>query len=131
MDNLTFLIDDLKKDTVVNEINLKEKSLQMPAIKAKWVARLINHKNALYALEKKKKNKIKDIVPKIKDTIPVKLSENYIKEKAEDTSEISNLNNEIDEERQIIDFLERTEKVISSMSYDISNIVKIVQLETL
>ena len=36
----------------------------------------------------------------------------------------------IADEKLIIDFLERAEKIFSSMSFDISNIIKIVQLET-
>jgi hypothetical protein len=131
VDNLTLYIDELKKDTIVNEINLKEKALSLPAIKAKWVARLINHKNNLNNLERKKKNIIKDAIPKVRESLPVKLSDNFIKEKAEDTTEVSTLIREIEETRSLIDFLERTEKVISSMSYDMSNIIKIVQLETL
>ena len=81
MDNLTLYIDELKKDTIVNEINLKEKALSLPAIKAKWVARLINHKNNLNNLERKKKNIIRDAIPKVRESLPVKLSDNFIKEK--------------------------------------------------
>ena len=131
MDNLETYIDELKKDTVVNEINLKEKALLLPGIKAKWVARLINHKNTLIRLERKKKNLIKDTIPKVRDSLPVRLSVNFIKEKAEDTTEVNLLINEIEQEKSVIDFLERTEKIISSMSFDMSNIIKIVQLETL
>jgi hypothetical protein len=129
--NITLYIEELKKDTIVNEINLKEKALSLPAIKAKWVARLINHKNNLNTLEKRKKNIIRDALPRVKESLPVKLSDNFIKEKAEETTEVISIVKDIDEEKMIIDFLERTEKVISSMSYDMSNIIKIVQLETL
>ncbi len=131
MVNITLYIEELKKDTIVNEINLKEKALSLPAIKAKWVARLINHKNNLNTLEKRKKNIIRDALPRVKESLPVKLSDNFIKEKAEETTEVISIVKDIDEEKMIIDFLERTEKVISSMSYDMSNIIKIVQLETL
>jgi len=129
--NITLYIEELKKDTIVNEINLKEKALSLPAIKAKWVARIINHKNNLNILEKRKKNIIRDALPRVKESLPVKLSDNFIKEKAEETTEVISVVKDIDEEKMIIDFLERTEKIISSMSYDMSNIIKIVQLETL
>lgn len=131
MVNITLYIEELKKDTIVNEINLKEKALSLPAIKAKWVARIINHKNNLNILEKRKKNIIRDALPRVKESLPVKLSDNFIKEKAEETTEVISVVKDIDEEKMIIDFLERTEKIISSMSYDMSNIIKIVQLETL
>lgn len=131
MNILAEYVDELKKDTSINELNLKDKSMSLPALKGKWVARLIRHKNTLHSLERKKRNAFKEAIPKVKEQLPVKLSENFIKEKAENVTEIIAINNQIEEEKLVIDFLERTEKVISSMSYDLSNIIKIVQLETL
>lgn len=124
-------IEELKADTIVNELNLKEKSLSLPALKAKWVSRIILHKNKLNNLQRTKKKLLKDTIPQVKDKLPVKLSENYIKEKAEDIVSVSNISEEIDREEKIIDFLEKVEKIMSSMTYDIGNIVKVVQLETL
>ena len=124
-------INELKQDTIVNELNLKEKSLSLPALKAKWVARLITHNNQINDLEKKKRNLIKNILPRVKESLPVKLSDNVIKNTAENTTEIQEINGKIDEQKRIVDFLERIEKVMSSMSFDISNIVKVMQLETL
>lgn len=123
-------LEELKLDTQVDEISLKEKALLLPGLKAKWVARLITHKNNLNRLEKQKPKIINQIVEKIKKEAPIKLHTNVIKEKAETCDEISELNAKISEEKLIIDFLERVEKIFSSMSFDISNIVKIVQLET-
>lgn len=124
-------ISEIKEDTKVNEINLKEKSLSLPGLKAKWVSRLINHKNTLASLERVKKQKLKSLVPKVKETLPVKLSDSVIRETAEGTEEISLINSKIESERSIVDFLERTEKIMSSFTFDIGNIAKIIQLETL
>lgn len=124
-------INEIKEDTKVSEINLKEKSLSLPGLKAKWVSRLINHKNTLASLERSKKQKLKNLIPKVKETLPVKLSDTVIKETAESTEEISLINSKIETEKSIIDFLERAEKIMSSFTYDIGNIAKIIQLETL
>ena len=124
-------IKELGQDTVVNELNLKEKSLTLPGLKAKWVSRLIKHKNSLNSLEKRKKLLIRNILPKVRESLPVKLSDNVIKESAEGTKEIQDINEHIEAEKSIIDFLEKSEKVMTSFTYDISNIIKIVQLETL
>lgn len=124
-------IEELKNDAVINELNIKEKSLALPGIKAKWVARLINHKNNLNRLEKSKKNRIKKIIPQVNESMPVKLSESVIKATAENTIEIQNINLEIEQEKILVEFLEKAEKTISSYSFDISNIIKIMQLETL
>jgi len=124
-------IKEIKEDTIVNELNLKEKSLSLPALKAKWVARLINHKNTLNELEKKKRILVKRLLPQVKESLPVKLSDNLIKDAAEDTKEVAEISEKINEQKQIIEFLERTEKVMTSFTYDIGNIVKVIQLETL
>lgn len=130
MDIATY-IAELKDDTIVNELSLKEKALMLPGLKAKWVARLITHKNTLTALEKKKKRVLKDLIPKVRESLPVKLNDNVIKDSAESTREVHDISEQIEQQKNIIDFLERTEKIMSSFSYDISNIVKVVQLETL
>lgn len=124
-------IAELKEDTIVNELTLKEKSLMLPGLKAKWVSRLITHKNILTQLEKNKRDIIRGLVPKIRESLPVKINDSIIKEKAEHTIEIKKINDDIEQQKMFIDFLEKTEKIMSSYTYDISNIVKVVQLETL
>lgn len=131
MDRLKEYIEELKADAVINELNIKEKSLLLPGLKAKWVSRLINHKNTLNSLERNKKKLIKNLIPHVKESMPVRLSDNVIKESAESTAEVQKLNSEIEAEKIVVDFLEKAEKTVSSYSFDISNIIKIMQLETL
>ena len=45
--SLSKYIDELKNDCIVDEINLKESALILPAKKAKWVSRLILNRHAL------------------------------------------------------------------------------------
>lgn len=123
-------IDELKNDTKVDELTLKEKALFLPGLKAKWVARLIQHKNALNRLEKKKPAIINDLIEKYKKESPIKLHIAVAKEKAEASAELLEINKKISEEKLVVDFLERVEKILSSMSFDISNIIKIIQIET-
>jgi hypothetical protein len=130
MDTLKSYTEELKEDTKVDEINLKEKALFLPGIKAKWVARMINHKNELNHLEKKKAKAITDLIERYKAESPIKLHAAVAKDKAETDSSVLEINRKIQEEKLLIDFLERVEKIFSSMSFDLSNIVKIVQLET-
>ena len=130
MDLYNSYVDELKQDTAVDEISLKEKALYLPGIKAKWVARLINHKKNLVKLERDKQRTINLIIEILKKEAPIKLHTAVVKEKAETSEEIKKINEKISDEKTTIEFLERIEKIVSSMSFDISNIVKIVQLET-
>lgn len=130
MDLYNTYVEELKVDTKIDEINLKEKALFLPGIKAKWVARIINHKNNLNKLEKQKPALINTLIENIKKEAPIKLHNAVAKEKAESMPQVMELNEKITQEKNIIEFLEKVEKIFSSMSFDISNIVKIVQLET-
>lgn len=123
-------INELKQDCMVDEINLKESSLMLPAKKAKWVARLILEKNNLNKLEKDKKNLIDKLISLLKQESVATLSSAVLKSHAEKHEEVFKLDKRIEESKNCIDFLERVEKIMSSMSFDIGNIIKIVQLET-
>jgi hypothetical protein len=128
--SLSNYIEELKNDCVVDEINLKESALLLPAKKAKWVSRLILEKNNLMKLENERKVALNSIVDALKKKAVTSLSQPVLKNIAEKDVNILAIDEKIEASKNIIDFLEKVEKVISSMSYDISNIVKIVQLET-
>jgi hypothetical protein len=128
--SLSNLIDELKKDCVVDEINLKDSALMLPAKKAKWVSRLILEKNTLSSLEKEKNIIFNEVVTVLKNNAVTSISQPVLKNLAEKDPKILEIENKIDNSKNLIDFYERVEKVMSSMSFDIGNIIKIVQLET-
>jgi superfamily II DNA helicase RecQ len=130
MTSLSNYIDELKNDCVVDDINLKESALMLPAKKAKWVSRLILEKNNLNRLEKEKKNRMNSVMEKLKKEAVVTISVPVLKNLSEKDESVIEIDTKIEDSKNMIDFLERVEKVMSSMSFDIGNIVKIVQLET-
>jgi len=123
-------MEELVKDCVIDEINLKESALILPAKKAKWVARLILEKNLANKLEKDRKEKVNSLIDAIKHEAVASLSLAVLKNLAEKDTSVIDLDLKIEESRNLIDFFERIEKIMSSMSFDIGNIIKIVQLET-
>ena len=127
--SLSKYIEELKADCVVDEINLKESALMLPAKKAKWVARLILQKNILNKLEKDKKGLLNSLMEKLKQESITSLSTAVLKNFAEKDISVIEIDQKIEDSKNLIDFLERIEKIMSSMSFDIGNIVKIVQLE--
>ncbi len=127
--SLSKYIEELKADCVVDEINLKESALMLPAKKAKWVARLILQKNILNKLEKDKKELLNSLMERFKQESITSLSTAVLKNFAEKDISVIEIDQKIEDSKNLIDFLERIEKIMSSMSFDIGNIVKIVQLE--
>jgi len=130
MTSLGNYIDELKSDCIVDDINLKESALMLPAKKAKWVSRLILEKNNLNRLEKEKKTRMNSVMEKLKKEAVATISVPVLKNLSEKHESVIEIDTKIEDSKNMIDFLERVEKVMSSMSFDIGNIVKIVQLET-
>jgi hypothetical protein len=128
--SLSKYMEELGKDCAIDEINLKESALILPAKKAKWVARLILEKNLANKLEKDRKEKVNSLIDAIKHEAVASLSLAVLKNLAEKDTSVIDLDLKIEESRNLIDFFERIEKIMSSMSFDIGNIIKIVQLET-
>ena len=79
MDQLNSYIKELEEDVKIDELNLKEAALMLPARKAKWVSRLIIEKNNLNDLHKERTRLINDVVEEIKKELT--LLSNNITEK--------------------------------------------------
>lgn len=130
MDNLFEEYEkEIFSDTKIDELNLLEKQLQLPAIKHKWVARLITHKRKVNNLEKKRKE-IKEIVLSKMSDIPKGIPKKLLDAKIDTTEEIQKIDEEIEKHNIMIEYLEKVEQIFKSMSYDLKNIIDINKLET-
>lgn len=131
MELLERYVKEIESDLKIDEFNIKEVSLRVPARKHFWVSRLINHKRNLIKLENDKSIFKKNITTELYAQSPVKLSIVTADNAAEGHEKIKELTLKIAEEKLIIEFLEKTEKTFSSLTYDIKNILQIMQLEQL
>lgn len=123
--------EELKEDTKIDVLNLRDVQLKLPAIKHKWVARLISHKHEI--------SKLNDLIDKAKETIiekqlkdsTVKVSRPTLEKMVENNDVILKIRNNIKEHELLILYLEKVEKILSTTTYDIKNLVEIMKLETL
>lgn len=123
-------IAELENDVKLDELNLKDAALCLPARKAKWVSRLIIEKRNLHTLLQKKSSLITEAINEIKKESPVNLTYPTLEKAAEKHPIIVKINVEIDEIKDVIEFLEKVEKTVSSISFDIKNLVEIIKMET-
>lgn len=123
-------IEELDKDVKLDQFNLKEAQLALPGIKHKWAGRLIRHKIELNELTVKRSLKLKEICNIVQMQSPTTLPNTVVERNAVKHSDIIYIDSEINYTKLIIEFLEKTEKTLSSMTFDISNIVKIITIET-
>jgi len=123
-------IKELESDLKISELEIKDYQLKLPGIKHKWAGRCIRHKLQLNDLRKKRDLLKRQIVDKIQEQSPVKLNLPVVERTAEKASELIELDNQIKELELIVELLEKSEKTLSSTSYDLKNLIDIIKLET-
>lgn len=129
MELLKKYIEEVGKDLVLDDFNIKEQSLRLPSRKHYWVAQLIKAKiERNQTFEKKAKLK-KDITKEVIATSPVKLSQAAAEQAAERHESLATLTSKIKELDIIIEYLEKVEKTMSQMGFDIKNAVEIMKME--
>lgn len=129
MEILKKYISEINKELDINEMNLKEASMRAPARKHFWASRLINHKIELNNSKKLKDSIVKALVDKSASASPVALSKASLEKSIENTDEIRKINDEIKENEAILEYLEKVEKIYSSITYDIKNMVQMTSME--
>jgi hypothetical protein len=123
-------IKELEGDLLINELNLKDYQLRLPAIKHKWAGRCIRHKLEIINLTKTSESLKKTLIEKIQQNAAVKLSIPAVTAAVENHDDYKNIINQIQEKKLIIELLEKTEKTLNSATYDVKNLVEIMKLET-
>lgn len=131
METLKRYIEEVNKDLIIDDFNIKDSQMKLPSRKHFWVARLMDAKiNKSKLLSRKKQHK-KELVTRIINESPVKLTTQTAEAAAENTSDIETINDKIKELDFIIEYLEKVEKIFSSMHWEIKNIIQINQMEQL
>ena len=123
-------INELEDDVRLDELNLKDAALTLPGKKAKWVSRLMLEKSNLLELSKKKDKTVATVIEEIKKESPIKLTYPSLKDAAERHSKIIELSQEIKEKESVVEFLERVDKTIHSIGFDIKNLIELIKMET-
>jgi len=124
-------IDEVGKDLVLDDFNMKDVQMRLPSRKHFWVARLMEAKIRKGSLDKEKKKLKKNITQEVIATSPVKISQTSAEQAAERHESLQSLTEQIKECDLIVQYLEKVEKVMSQMSFDVKNIIEIQKMEQL
>jgi hypothetical protein len=131
MDLLSKYSEEIQEDVKFDQINILDKQLMLPAVKHKWVSRLIKTKQQKNQLEKKKTDIKNGVLKTIEQQgIPTGIPKSAISIKINASEEVKKINDEINDLELIIEYLEKVEKIFSSVTYDIGNATKLMVLET-
>ena len=117
---------EITQDIKVDELSLKDKTMLVPIIKHKWVARLMTHKVQLRKLNDIKKKKTKAVAA----ASPIALSKATLEQAASNDPSLIQIQDSIDKLEVIIEYLEKVEKLTSSLTWDCKNLIDLQKLET-
>lgn len=123
--------DEIGRDLVINDFNIKDVQLKLPSRKHYWAARLIDAKIAHYKLIKRKKLLKESIARRLISDAPVRITQQTAEIAAENTEELQSIAIEIKDYEFVIEYLEKVEKIMSGMGFDIKNIIEIQKMEQL
>lgn len=119
------VVNDLK----INDMTLSDKSFEIPQKKHYWVTKLILEKQELMKLERNKKQLEKEVMKMQKDELPVTLSKQSMRGAVYNTQTMQTITQQIDEQKLLVEYLEKVEKIFSFITNDVKNIVEVKQME--
>ena len=120
---------EVTEELELSDFNMKDVQMRLPAVKHKWVARLIQQKIELNKYKKLKVEAIEAVIQSLRKEAPVLLSDAALAKKAEKNETIQKIVLKMEECEILIDYLEKVERVCNGTSYDIKNLVDIRKLE--
>jgi hypothetical protein len=123
-------ITELTEDVNIDEFNMKDVQMKLPSVKHKWTGRLMRAKMDIEDKRREKYKLVERIAEALVKESPVSLSMPMARKTAEQHTDVKEIWNRINELKLVVEFLEKTEKTLSSITFDIKNIVEIIKLET-
>jgi hypothetical protein len=122
--------DEIKKYVTVDEFNMKQVQMDLPATRHYWVGRLMFHKQEILKLKKLRKEAQKKIADKLEHESPVGLNPKTLEQAQQNHPLIGKIDGQIAEHDLIVEYLGKIEANFRSISFDIKNLIEIVKLET-
>ena len=130
MSQIDDYITEIEEDTKVSELNMKDVQLTLPGIKHKWAGRQIRAKMRLSELYNER-DKIKhSTVAILKSESPIDLSDAAAERMADKHTRVQEIRKQIQDQKLIIELLEKAERIFNSMTFDVKNMIEIIKLET-
>lgn len=122
---------ELEEDLKIDELNLNQAAYILPSLKHKWVSRLINAKIQINKLDKLKKDTKEIIVSQLLSKNLTHLSiDRMVESDPNFRKKILAVDEDIENYKLIILYLEKVENIFKHMTYDIKNIIDLHRMET-
>jgi len=130
MDLLERYIKELGEDTTIDEFSMKDVQMKLPAIKHKWAGRLMRVKAENVKLARDRKQLVRKLTDRLVESSPMKLSVPIAEKKVLTLDDVMDIDQQMRDNEVIALFLEKAERILNSMTFDIKNLTEIMKLET-
>jgi len=128
-DEFKKIVKEITEDLKIDRMNLDEKTLRIPSIKHFWVAKLYTTKIRILTLEKKKKARIDEL--KNGYVSEIGLSKTSMMQNLNSDEQIMKINEEMEELKLIVDYLEDAKFVLGRVTDDLKNRIELEKVERL
>jgi hypothetical protein len=122
--------DEIQKYVSVNEFNMKQIQMDLPATRHYWVGRLMFHKQEILKLKRLRKEAQKKIADRLEHESPVGLNPKTLEQAQLHHPLVGKIDGQIAEHELVVEYLGKIEANFRSISFDIKNLIEIVKLET-
>lgn len=128
-DEFKKIVKEITEDLKIDRMNLDEKTLRIPSIKHFWIAKLYTTKIRILTLEKKKKARIDEL--KNGYVSEIGLSKTSMMQNLNSDEQIMKINEEMEELKLIVDYLEDAKFVLGRVTDDLKNRIELEKVERL
>ena len=120
-------IEDFLK---IDELNLKDVQMSLAATRHYWVGRLMFHKQKISKLKQTKEKALKILRQKLEEESPVGLSSKTVMTSLAQNETVLKLDEDISNNEFLVEYLTKVESNLRDAQHGLTNLTKIISLET-
>ena len=124
-------IKEMEQDVIFDDFSIKDTQMKLPAIKHKWIGRLIRHKQTIHELEREFEEIKTRLVSEAREKSSYNVTAPVLEKAVLKHKFLVDKRSDITQAKLVVELLEKTEKLFTSMSFDLKNLVEIIKMETL
>ena len=114
----------------IDELNMKDAQMTLPAVRHYWVGRLMFHKQEINKFKKLKEEAAKKLRARIQHESPVGLTAKTIADSVASHDVIQKIDEEISNNELLVEYLSKVEANFRDTQFGMNNLTKIITLET-
>jgi hypothetical protein len=114
----------------IDELNLKDVQMSLAATRHYWVGRLMYHKQKITKLKQTKEKALKILKVKLEEESPIGLSPKTVMHSLSQNETILKIDEDIVNNEFLVEYLTKVESNLRDSQHGLSNLTKIISLET-